>query len=772
MATSTSTSAAAAIPAAAHCSHCQLPLGRLGLQREVGGEPHAFCCYGCCLAFQVSHGEHDEPEAAALLIRLGVGAFLAMFIMLFSLLQYSGSLAGEAWLGRLVDALLWLLATPLLVVLGAPFFGGAWQAARAGRLTADSLVSVGVLGAYGYSVWQVLRGSGGVYFDTAAMVLMLFTLGRYLEAQARVRAARSLAPMLAAERAMVRVRGEGEGSAAGGVGGGAGSGEVLRPVAEVAVGEVVRVLPGERIGVDGVVLDGYSACDESVRSGQPAPQWKAPGAQVWAGSVNGAGQLLVRATVAGRATHWVHMGRLVREALARKSALGETVDRVAAAFVPAVLLLAAATAWYWSGRAGMEAALLAGISVLVVACPCALGLAAPLAGVLGIGEAAQRGILVRGGVVLERLARVRALAFDKTGTLTRGELRPLAFAVEGASVREVLRRAAALAAGSDHPVARAIRAHAGSAGRRAGVVHALQAQAGAGIGGEVAGEYCALGSQAFMTAQGWATPPALAPAALPAGKAAWIGWGGRVRGAAVFADPLRPEAAVVVAALRRQGLPSLLLSGDGEAAVAALGRRLGLAAWQGGLLPEAKVAALRRWQALHGPLAMVGDGLNDGPVLAAATVGIAVGGASDLARESADVVLPRGGLAQLPELFVLARAVQASVRANLCWAFGYNLVALALAAAGLLQPVLAAALMAGSSLVVVVRTLRARRRARPGGEAIDPAIEYRMPSSPRKRGAGPSTAGGDSRLHEHELICCRVHANAAATAAGGARSRP
>jgi Cu2+-exporting ATPase len=283
----------------------------------------------------------------------------------------------------------------------------------------------------------------------------------------------------------------------------------------------------------------------------------------------------------------------------------------------------------------------------------------------------------------------------------------VALAVDGASRQAVWRRACALAAGSDHPVARALRARR----RRPAAARNLEVVPGAGVVGEVGGEHCALGSQAFMAAQGWCLPAALAaPAAAPGGSRTWIGWGGRVRGMASFADPPRPEAPEVLAALRRRGLTCLLLSGDGAAAVAPLDAELGITEWRAGLLPAGKVAVLRGWGERFGAVAMVGDGLNDGPVLAAATVGIAVGGASDLARESADLILPPGGLASLPPAIDLARRVQRSVRANLAWAFGYNAVALGLAAGGLLQPVFAAALMAGSSLLVVARSLRAQRR--------------------------------------------------------------
>jgi len=686
---------------ASPCAHCGLPVGRFAEHREIDGVEHAFCCYGCCLTYQLCHhGAREEPEAAAQLMRLGVGAFLAMNVMLFSLLLYADGLVGHA--GAPTGLIHWVLlglATPLMGILGAPFLRAACDAAAQGRLTADTLVCIGTLAAYGYSAFGVVAGTGDVYFDTAAMVLVLFTLGRYLEAQGRMRAMRSLAPMLAGEHASVTVVGA--------------DGESRRPVATVQVGDRVRIRPGERIAVDGRVLAGRSECDESILTGQPQPCPKSEGDEVIAGSLNGTGELVVCATAPGRETRWVHIGRLVREALGRKSALGETVDRVAAWFVPAVLVLALGTGAYWAGEGGAGPALLAGLAVLVVACPCALGLAAPLATSLGIGRAAEHGILVRGGAVLERLAGLRVVAFDKTGTLTVG--RPAVVAVDADEVpaAAVLRRAQQLAVGSEHPLAHAIAAHAARAGTFAPAARDIRAFRGAGVTGEVDGGSCAMGSAAFVAERVGPVPPALRDAPLPEGATAvYVAWDGRAHGRLVLVDRLRPEAPAVVDALRARGLHVALLSGDGAHAVAPLASLLAIADWHAGLTPEGKVGLLQEVTARRGPVAMVGDGLNDGPVLAAAAVGVAVGEATDLAKESADVVLPGGRLDLLPWVLQLAEDVRGSVQANLLWAFGYNAIALTLATCGLLRPAIAAALMAGSSLLIVARTLRAGRAAR------------------------------------------------------------
>ncbi|MBC7945356.1 MAG: heavy metal translocating P-type ATPase [Burkholderiales bacterium] len=673
------------------CSHCLLPVSLNGQEREVNGETLLFCCYGCCLAYQVSHGERDEPEAAWLLIRIGVGAFLAMFIMLFSLLLYSNTFGpADGWIVRIVHFILWALATPLVVILGAPFLRGAMQAARAGRVSADTLVVIGSFAAYSYSALQVVQGGDAVYFDTATMVLVLFTLGRYLEALARVRTARSLAPMLAAERASARVIAD--------------DSETECPVSKILPGTIVRVRAGERVPVDGLVIDGVTRCDEAVLTGQPDLISKQPGAMVYAGSINGDGALLVRASVAGSDTRWVQISHAVRAALSRKSLLGELIDRAAAWFVPAVLLLALGTLWYWSARAPFDDALMAGLAVLVVACPCALGLAAPLACALGLGEAAQKGILVRGGGVLEKLARVRAFAFDKTGTLTSGALRIEEGLTVQASEAELFQYAAGLAAGSKHPLSLSIEAEARERNYSVVPLAGITAQAGRGMIAEKA----AMGSAALMQALGWRIPDTLAARAKKSDATlVYVGWDGAVRGLLCLADEALSDAGATVSALHELGFATTMLSGDAEAPAARIARAVGIKNHHAMLSPEGKVAVLREFAQLHGAVAMVGDGVNDGPVLAAATIGIAVGNATDFARETADITLPAGSLRELPWLIALARRARNTMYKNLAWAFGYNAIALSLAVSGLLQPVIAAALMAGSSVVVVINSLRA-----------------------------------------------------------------
>jgi P-type Cu2+ transporter len=686
------------------CSHCLLPVGLRAMQRIVNGESHAFCCYGCCIAFQVKNGRSEEWEAAWLLIRLGVGGFLSMNIMLFSLLLYAGAFTGvDARLLPLIHVLLWAFATPALVILGGPYVAEAWRDAVDGRVTSSALIVLGVSAAYLYSAFAVVERSPHVYFDTATMVLMLFTLGRYLEAAGRARAARNLEPLLAAESECATVVD--------------GSVETRRPVREVGVGTLVQVRPGERIPLDGTVMEGESHADEAVITGESRLVPKGVASPVIAGSINMDGPLLIRSTRAGTDSRWAQICRSVRDALTRRSPTQRLADRIVGIFVPLVLSLGALTALYWVQWLPFDRALLISLAVLVVACPCAVGLAAPLATSLGIGRLARRGCLLREPGALEQLARARLLAFDKTGTLTSGRARVVRMETDDVAADEVLARAAGLERYSEHSFGYAITDAAAARSIDPDVIGSVRILPGRGIRGNADGQVVVAGSRALMSELGWSVAPALSEhsRSLEADgySVIYVGWGEQVRATLALDDAALPEARSTVEALRSRGLQITLLSGDLAHATQRVAVTAGIQDAQSGLSPEAKRAMLCQLRQRYDVVAMVGDGLNDGPVLAEADIGIAVGSATDLAREAAALVLPRGGLWMLPWVVDVARAVRMTILTNLLWAFGYNLIALALAALGLLQPVLAALVMAGSSVLVVLNSLRLERMPDP-----------------------------------------------------------
>jgi Cu2+-exporting ATPase len=713
------------------CSHCLLPVGLRAMQRTVNGEDCSFCCYGCCIAFQVKHGQNEEWDAAWLLIRLGVGAFLTMNIMLISLLLYAGTFSADPWLIPWIHLLLWIFATPALVILGEPYLRETWAQATQGRVTSSALVVLGVGAAYAYSVFATIEQSDQVYFDTATMVLMLFTIGSYIEAAGRAKAARDLEPLLAAESSSATV-----------VEGGT---ETTRPVRDIAAGVLVRVRPGERVPIDGVVVEGESHTDEAVITGESRQIAKRAGSPVIAGSISLDGALLIKSSGAGSATRWAKICRSVREALSHRSAIQRVADNVVGVSVPFVVLLGVLTVAYWSQSMAFDRAMLIGLAVLVVACPCAVGLAAPLATSLGIGRLARCGCLVRDPHTLEVLARTRLLAFDKTGTLTSGRPRVVGIESDGVPTNELLARCAGLERHSEHALARAITLAASTRGLEPVVTHDVRALPGRGITGKADGQPIAAGNNVLMRELGWQLAPSLSEPARSLEASGhtviYLGWEGRVRALLALDDTPLAEARWVIEELKRLGPHVALLSGDLAPAAQRAATAVGIEDLQAGLSPEAKRAALDRYRQEYGVVAMVGDGLNDAPVLADADVGIAVGSATDLARETSSLVLPPGGLWMLPWIITVARKVRSTILTNLAWAFGYNLIALALAVAGVLQPVLAAAVMASSSLLLVVNSLRLSRLPDPIPGAILEPPPSAEPDSVRRGLGVPVMAG-------------------------------
>ena len=641
-------------------------------------------------------------ERSDLLLRLGTAAFLSMQIMLFSAGLYAGYFQGiDARHAALFRGLSFALATPVVLYSGAPFLRGAFRGARHGVFGMDALVFLGAFSAYGYSAVSLLRG-GEVYFDTATMILTLILLGRYIEAGARARAAGAISRLIRLAPSTAR-KALPDG------------GTLDVPVASLSPGDIVEIVPGERVPVDGTVSDGRSEADESMLTGEAAPVPKKPGDEVIAGSLNGTGRLRVTATRTGSATVLARIARAVEEAQARKAKVQRLADRVVRWFVPAVLAVAAVTAACWLG-AGASApnALMAGISVLVIACPCALGLATPLAVLAGSTAAQRLGILVRGGDVLERASAVRCVLLDKTGTVTAG--RPKLSAAEGIGIDDVLALdlAASLEAASEHALARAI-ADAAPLSRRRPVT-GFRAHPGEGVEGRIDGERHLLGTPEFLARMGVSVAGKAEEAyhALSerGGTTVLLARGSDVVGVLAAEDGLRPEAAEAVRALRHAGVAVGMVTGDDSAVARRVADAAGIVDAEARVSPEGKRAAVRRARERHGCVLFAGDGVNDAPALAEADVGVAMGRGTGVAIETAGATLMTEDLRLLPAFLSLSAATLRVIRQNLFWAFSYNLVAIPLAAAGKLHPIAAAAFMAGSSLVVVGNSLRLRNAGR------------------------------------------------------------
>ncbi len=588
-----------------------------------------------------------------------------------------------------------ILASLVQGVGGFRFYRGAWAATRARTGSMDQLVALGTTSAYLLSLFHLATG-GPLYFEASAVVITLVLAGKALEARAK-RGTAAAIEALAKLRPDTATRLDPAGR------------EERVAAAALTVGDRVRVSPGNAFPADGVVEDGETEADEALITGESRPVHKAPGDRVTAGALNGAGVVVMRVTAAGEGTALARIMAAVQAAQASKAPVQAVVDRVAAVFVPAVLVLAVLTllGWLLAG-AGYEAAIVNAVSVLVIACPCALGLATPAALVAGTGAAARAGILIRDAGVLERARRLDTVVFDKTGTLTEG--RPHVVAVTGAE--DTLRLAAALQQGSAHPLARGILAAA--EGQMLPEATGLRAVIGRGVEGRIGGEDIAIGNARLMGDRGAEIARFAAFAAAQeeaGGTVIYLARGAEVTGALALADTPRETAAAAVAAIRSLGLTPRLLSGDSPAAAQAVAARLGITEVEASVTPERKAAAIAVLQKAGRRAAMVGDGVNDAPALAQADLGIAIGGGTDAAMASADIALLRDDPLLVADAIVIARRTLAKVRQNLALAFLFNVAALPLAAAGLLSPVIAGAAMAASSVTVVTNALALARFA-------------------------------------------------------------
>lgn len=717
------------------CKHCRLPLpytrsreSQIGSQKiknppltsppERGSEKvregfnpesekDGFCCYGCYLAYQIVGEKGEEGEASWNLIKLGLGVFLSMNAMMFNLVLYFGDLHElSSDLLPILHYLLFILSTLVMGFLGLPFLYSAWRSLRQASFTMDSLIAVGAFSAYFYSSYITFTRQQGVYFDTGNMILVLVTLGRFLEAKAKASTSDSIRKFLQLGASEATILKDGK--------------ELKIPVQDIQVGDLLKVLPGEKIPVDGKIIEGETSVDESMLTGESRPVPKGKGDRVFGATLNREGYILMKATHVGQDTVLSQIIRLMEEAQLSRAPIQNLVDKISNLFVPVILSIALITFGVWFSRGNLEAALLNSLAVLLISCPCALGIATPMVTCISIGRAAREGILIRTGKILEKLPRLQFIFFDKTGTLTQGKMTLSSWLVDpshqACDETQLLTIAASLEACSEHSLGKSIVEAARQRNLSLYKVLEFKVKPGMGIQGRILWKenpVVYLGNERYFQENNLTLSETLLAEKerlQSMGKTViFCAWQGKAQGLLSFSDEVREEAYQAIKACRQLGLEVSVLSGDHPLVAYEVGKKLNISKVYAPLLPSEKAKEIQKVQSQGYIVAMVGDGINDAPALAQADVGIALGSGTDLAKETADISILGGDLRKIPWAIEMASVAYRKIQENLFWAFIYNVVGIALAALGILTPVLSAGMMVISSLCVIGNSLRLQK---------------------------------------------------------------
>jgi heavy metal translocating P-type ATPase len=720
------------------CDFCHLPIPFRRRGHTQASE--FYCCYGCALAAQITRSRGDAGQVNWMLTRLGLSVFLTMIVMMFSMYLYrqqfvsdEDATAVSQQLGGVMRYLSLLFATPVFLMLGWPVLASAIEGFSRRAFATDALVVLGVGAAFVYSYISTIRDHGAVYYETASVVLVFMTLGRWLEANGKLKAAAAVKSLDALLPDAVTIQ--------------RGSQSLTVRPQEIQVGDRLSILAGERIAADGVIEQGHAHLDESLVTGESIPVTRGPGDAVSSGTLNLDGSLCVKATTVCTESTLGRLAALLEDAKRSKCGLERLTDRLAGIFIPITVCLALLALMLGWRRGGVDDAILSSLAVLLIACPCALGIATPMAIWVALGSAAERGALFRTAESIEMLARVRAVCFDKTGTLTTGQTQVKSFLpVTRNTLTEssILERAGALSRASQHVLSRSVNRYAIARlgdDLRSVAVEDVRTVPGRGIVGRHGDAVVALGNAAFMREQSFVTDAStqalMERLQRDSSPFSCVGWGGAVHGVFEFSESLRPEAADALAELRQSGIEVHVLTGDHGGRAAAIEHELGVKTF-GALSPHEKVRHIQVMRKECGPVAMVGDGLNDAPAIAEADVGIALGCGADITREHAGLCLLGDDIAGVPWAMDLSRRTVHTIKTNLFWAFAYNIVGMGLALSGRLNPAFAAAAMIVSSLFVVANSLRLGRKqsvrshgfAAPGGKSDEAPSSHSQVTAP------------------------------------------